>query len=126
MQQVSRRGSNAVELALVLPVLLALMTGVMDYGWILLHQHLAGDAAAAGVRAGGVAQEDEDASALAMSATNDRWDAFALPTDVQVTVTEAASRIEVEVRVPNVRLVGFVPAPGELVVVRSRVIESAL
>ena len=35
----SRRGAQALEFALVLPVLLALLTGVIDYGFYFFQQH---------------------------------------------------------------------------------------
>lgn len=109
-----------------MPVLLALLTGVIDYAWVVLHQHLAADAAATGVRAGAVAAEGDDAASVARSATSARWAGFGLQTEVQVVASEAADRIEVEVTVPDVRLVGLVPSPSALVIVRSRVVEDAL
>ena len=71
-----RRGNHAVELALILPIFLALLTGVFDYGWLMLHRQLAADAAQTGARAGAMAGEEEDADMVAAAAAAQRWSAL--------------------------------------------------
>lgn len=119
----SRRGSHAVEFAIVLPILLSILSGIFDYGWIMLHRHLAADAADVGARAGAIATDEEDATALAEAAANARWDAMQLPSEATVDVRTSGDRIEVELQFGDVRLLKLAPGPNRLVVVRSRLLE---
>ena len=48
---VRRRGAATVEMALVLPLLLALTFGLIEYGWLFLKAEEMGSAARAGARA---------------------------------------------------------------------------
>lgn len=50
-----RRGTVLVEAALVLPLLLLLLFGVIEYGWVMLQQHHITQAARHGARVGVVA-----------------------------------------------------------------------
>lgn len=47
-----RRGANAVEFALIMPLLVTLLGGVVDYGWFFWREALATNALREGVRAG--------------------------------------------------------------------------
>ncbi|MEO0599964.1 MAG: TadE/TadG family type IV pilus assembly protein [Myxococcota bacterium] len=121
----SERGSHAAELAIVMPILLALLSGIFDYGWIMLNRHIAADAADAGARAGAAAGEDDDAVALAEAAASARWATLRLPAEPEIEARETAERIEVELRLPDVRPVQLIPGPPGLVVVRSRSLEAS-
>ncbi|MEN0063994.1 MAG: TadE/TadG family type IV pilus assembly protein [Myxococcota bacterium] len=118
-----RRGSHTIELALVLPVLLALLTGVFDYGWVILHRNLAADAADTGARAGAMASSEQDAVALAEAAAAERWVALRLPTSPTIAARTVGDRIEVAFTLADVRPVRLVPGPEALTVVRSRRLE---
>lgn len=56
----SRRGSQAVEFALILPVMMALTSGIIDYGWFYSQQLQVVSAARDGAR--GASQLDSAAS----------------------------------------------------------------
>lgn len=49
-----RRGANAIEFALILPVYCALMSGIFDYGWMFYHKSAMDSAVAYGCRQGSV------------------------------------------------------------------------
>lgn len=49
-----RRGANAIEFALILPVYCALMSGIFDYGWMFYYKSAMDSAVAYGCRQGSV------------------------------------------------------------------------
>lgn len=59
----ARRGSDAVEFALLLPVMIALTAGLVDYAWFYNQQLAVIDAARAGGRAGAATAHDATNSA---------------------------------------------------------------
>ena len=118
-----RRGSQAVEMALVFPVLLAIVSGVLDYGWLALHEHLAADAAAVGARAGASAVEGEDPIVVATEASTERWRELGLSARPEIEARIGGGRIEVELTFGDLRPVGLVPGPNTLSAVRSRTVE---
>ena len=52
MRRESRRGSQAIEFALIFPVFIALVFGGLDYSWYVLQRYTAMDVVAGGCRAG--------------------------------------------------------------------------
>ncbi len=48
----AQRGSYALEFALCLPIWIAVMGGIMDFGWLLMHQAALDQSANIGCRAG--------------------------------------------------------------------------
>ncbi len=63
-----RRGASSIEFALVLPVFLALLAGVLDYGWYLFQQAGLDAATQAGCRAGALVDPGEDGMDLGAAA----------------------------------------------------------
>ncbi len=51
-KQYGRRGTAAVEAALILPLLMLLLLGVIEYGWIYLKSEQIANAARHGARVG--------------------------------------------------------------------------
>lgn len=49
-----RRGANAVEFALILPIYCAIMSGIFDYGWMFYYKSAMDSAVAYGCRQGSV------------------------------------------------------------------------
>ena len=111
-------------MALVMPVLVGLMTGVIDWGWVMFHRHLGADAAAVGVRAGASADGDDDPVAVAEAAAKQRWSDLGLGAIPEIEARTGSGRIEVEVRFGDLRPVGLVPGPTQTAMVQSRRLEA--
>src|SRR5687767_1529350 len=58
-----QRGAAAVEFALVLPLLMALVLGAIDFGYYFFVDQIVTNAAREGARAGTLHEEDDDDSA---------------------------------------------------------------
>jgi Flp pilus assembly protein TadG len=56
----SRKGASALEFALCLPVVITLLTGILDWGSYLSAMHEAQSAAREGARLGAATRQDED------------------------------------------------------------------
>jgi hypothetical protein len=63
------RGASALEFALVLPVLLLILFGTIEYGWYLTCQFVLNHAVAEGARAGVASLEWEDEDPVATART---------------------------------------------------------
>ena len=63
--QRARKGQAVVEFALTLPLLLVLMCGILDFGWIYVNQYKVEDAAFQGARYGSIYVESQTEAALA-------------------------------------------------------------
>ena len=82
-----RRGSNAVEFALILPSLMFLLGVTVDYGWYFHNQIELTNSAAVGAHAGAaVFAEGGDPVSAARAVTLDAWTATGLPNTPTVTV----------------------------------------
>ncbi|MEQ1568107.1 MAG: TadE/TadG family type IV pilus assembly protein [Myxococcota bacterium] len=55
----SRRGANAIEFALVAPILVAILSGLMDYGWYFWRESLVLNGMREASRAGGMQHPGE-------------------------------------------------------------------
>lgn len=114
-----RRGANAVEFALILPVLLALLTGIMDYGWVYLLQHVATTAAREGAREGAVTPQDQGPEARATTAATAAWTRFSLPGAPTVVAFQydppgAPPVMVTRVRIDTASLIGLVIGPNRV------------
>lgn len=67
----AQRGAAAVEFALVLPILLLLVFGIIGYGYMLSFRQSISQAAAEGARAAAVSQTDADRVTKARAAVNE-------------------------------------------------------
>jgi hypothetical protein len=112
----TRRGANAVEFALVLPVLLTFLFGVIDLGWAYTLRHAASSAAAAGARAGALTSQEGDPNGRAVAAAQARWDELDLPAVPTIVAFRqgAPQSLVVRVEVPLQELVGLVVGPEEI------------
>ncbi|HWJ08011.1 MAG TPA: TadE/TadG family type IV pilus assembly protein [Nocardioides sp.] len=70
------RGAAALEFALIVPILLLLVFGIISYGYMLSFRQAISQAAAEGARAAAVAQRDADQVPDAMAAMNDALDSY--------------------------------------------------
>jgi Flp pilus assembly protein TadG len=70
------RGAAAVEFALIMPLLLLLVFGIISFGYMLSFRQAISQAAAEGARAAAVAQRDADQVPDAISAMNDALESY--------------------------------------------------
>lgn len=116
----ARRGSQALEFALVLPVMMALVSGVADYGWFFHQQSTVNTIARDATRRGslGTAQAAAaTAQSSGCSALNGARLATGLAADCGQVVTAVTGAspdavLSVTVSVPFRPLVGLVPLPA--------------
>ncbi|MCA9495188.1 MAG: pilus assembly protein [Myxococcales bacterium] len=119
----TRRGGNAIEFGLLFPLLFALMTGIMDLGYLEMVRFVADSAAREGARIGSMTGDN----ALASDAALTEWEGFSLPTDAPTIVAYQTGDPLVEVvrvQVDLTMLVGFVLGPQTVEVVATRRVES--
>ena len=126
MRSLRRRGANAIEFALILPPLLALLTGIMDYGWLYMVRTVATTAAREGAREGAFTPQDSDPDNAAAVAASASWDTFGLPVAAPTFVAFRSGVPElmvVRINVTSASLVGFVVGPDSFEVVAAQPME---
>ena len=67
MRRQKRRGSHAVEFALIFPVFVAFVFGGIDYFWYLLQRYELADAVVTGCRTGAIAGESPYVDAIGIA-----------------------------------------------------------
>lgn len=82
-----RRGSEAIEFALTVPVLLLLVSGIVDFGWYFWQQRELIDAVRQGARVGSVTPRDQDAAARAVAAAQQTLADAGVPFTADVTAS---------------------------------------
>lgn len=120
----NRRGANAIEFALVAPVLMAMMLGVVDYGWYFFRESLVTNALRTAVRSGSILDPADGDGTGECTPCSDRTAAVAVDSlgDLGITVTAAevtpaisnlagTCAVELSVTIPHDPLVGFIPVP---------------
>jgi Flp pilus assembly protein TadG len=112
--------AQAVEFALILPVMMAISSGIVDYGWYFSQDLALIDASRSGVRAGVTADpEVDDYCDLAVDATRDALTLAGLD-GTAATVTAATTgsgddrTLTVTVSLPYGAPFGLVPVPPNL------------
>jgi Flp pilus assembly protein TadG len=65
IQRRDRRGSEAIEMALIMPVYVLILMAMMDISWVFFHQTALDASANIGCRAGALVDPGEDDSNLA-------------------------------------------------------------
>lgn len=112
----NRRGSQAVEFALVLPILVSLVSGVIDLGTYLSRTDALIQAAADGARAG--AADGDDPTGTAKSVAEEAWASTGLPGTPTFETTEVGSAplrmVRVAVNMPFEPWFGLVPTPSNV------------
>jgi len=114
-----QRGANVIEFALTLPFFLALLLGVLDYGWIYASQSGIDAAVALGCREG--AMRDSLHHSPKTTASNEITKRAAPWCDGKACVIAVSDKwsvpdraLECTVDLPFSGLTGFVPAPSML------------
>lgn len=93
----NKKGVSSVEFALVLPVLLLILFGIVEYGWIMTSQIVLTNAVSAGARAGIKADEGEEADDARAITKSTFWMGILADEDITVTIADSPRRIEVKV-----------------------------
>jgi Flp pilus assembly protein TadG len=111
-------GVSAVEFGLILPVLIILLLGLMDYGYIFFVQLNLGNAAREGVRRGVVQDDFTQATTVAGTTAGQYLSSMANITTATVDTTnslEGVGRVQVDIHLNNFKpLIGLVPTPNSL------------
>ena len=118
----SRRGANAIEFALVLPVMVALMGGIIEYGWYF-HREVVLEGVVQDVTRVAATTPTTDQRSPQKVAEDElvaRLDALGyegpVNLSVQVTGHYPDARLDVGVALPNESLLGFTSyVPKQLV-----------
>ncbi len=115
----ARSGNTVIEFALALPVLLAVLAGVVDYGWYFLQRAAFLNAAKDAVRIGVASPEQQDPTTLAtehaqgiLDASGHDFDDATLDTDI--VDLDGTLALTVRVSRPFEPLAGLVPAPEQV------------
>lgn len=115
------RGAAIVEMALVLPLLLALLMGILVYGQYFMLAHSVQQAANDGARASIIGLDAADRSAVALRAVDRSLQAVGGTHNVAVSETAEAITVAVAFTVPQDSLLrsSFVPSPGHIIRARA-------
>ena len=117
----THRGAAMVEMAIVLVLLLSLLFGVIEFGWILFKMGQINQAARHGARTAVRPAADEDEVAAAVDAIMNSSSLSRARTNYRLTVypstaVEVGEPVEVYVELDysTIKLIGFVPTPAVL------------
>ncbi len=120
-----RRGAQAVEFAMLAPVLVMLTGGVVDYSWYFSERQTVIAAARDGARAGAIVDSEYDGTpcSVAAASTQEALTAsgLALDADGEISVRTVSLgggdlAIEVEIDIAYTALMGLIPTPDRQVV----------
>lgn len=114
-----RRGANAIEFALTFPIAVAVLAGIIDYGWLFFQQEAIESATREGARRGSVSIRAENPVPRAELATRQALDRNGInpeTADVRASLEGLwpDERITVDTTVPFTPLFGIVPVPVQL------------
>lgn len=113
----SDRGAAAVEFAIVLPVLVVILFGVIEYGRIFFIQNTITNAARVGVRVNAVDYGAGMSAAAARTDAQTKAASAAVGVAVSANVTACASGATTTATITytgNISLTGFLPMPQQL------------
>jgi Flp pilus assembly protein TadG len=109
-------GVSALEFGLVLPILMMILLGIIDYGHVFFVHLTMTNAAREGAREG-VTRHAEDAQSAAVAAATNYLASAGIMTAavVATTPTDSTPTVQVTVTVnPYTPLIGFVKTPDQL------------
>ena len=131
MTRSNRRGAAAIEFALVLPIMIALAFGIIEYGWVFFQQANLQSAVREGARMGitVATTASPDPVATAITRTNAVLDAYNVPSGgrtINATFNGASPQmlLVVTATVNYSDIVGLVPAPPTLSAQMSMLLEA--
>ena len=112
----NEKGTSAIEFVLILPILLPILFGIIEYGWVMKTQIELNNAASEGARAVVKEEDAENPSYVAMAAMHEVLGPgmqifFNIRTHTTVTTDADPSRVEVAITGwPYEPLTGFLPS----------------
>lgn len=125
-----QRGAAAVEFALILPVLLSVVFGILEYGWIFYQQFNLASAVRNGLRQGVTISQTvtpDPRETSRQKALADLQTMGIAPASVTVTATYAGSvptrTMTLTASMTYHKLIGFVPTPSHLVYAMTMMLE---
>lgn len=89
----AERGAAAVEFALIMPILLVLVFGIISYGYMLSFRQSISQAAAEGARAAAVAQQSSNQVADATRAMNEALNSYGVSCGTNGTLTHGGDNV---------------------------------
>lgn len=110
----NRRGANAVEFALVMPVFLALIAGIVDYGWYFHTLNQLTTAVRDGARTAAVTPVADDPVQAGSAVVSERLVAAGVGSpEVEVALGDAPPNrsVTVTATLPWAPLIGLLPTP---------------
>ena len=116
-----RRGAAAVEFALVLPLLVTVLFGVIEYGWVFYQNFNVASSVRDGLRVGVTVAlaASPDPKASAIKKTQDLLTGVGInPASVTINATYNGSppskTLTLSASMPYKAIIGFVPAPSTI------------
>ena len=122
-QKIRYKGTATVEAALIFPLLLVLVFGVIEYGWMFLKAHQITNAARSGcriaIRPYATTQDVIDKVTALMATAGITGETVTTnPTDITLENVGVGGTVEVEITVPWVNMaiinLSFLPKPTNL------------
>lgn len=108
----SRPGQALVEFALVLPVLLALLTGIIDVGFLFHHQLLLTNAAREGARMGTLGQDASQVQGAVLAyLSQSGYAPLPVGSKINVDLTGDMASVTIDSDVPVIFSVSGPPVP---------------
>ncbi len=121
MSRAARRGASAVEFALTLPILLALASAVVDYGWYLSQSINVLNSTREGLRVGAMVPYDDGPDAEAETWTTSLLKSYGIDCEaLSCNISAAVGTVDgydamtLTVDIPYTAPVGVVPVPVSL------------
>jgi len=116
----SRRGSNAIEFALTLPVFVILLSGMIDFSWYFFSGWRVSSAVREGIRVASVTPVADDPVERAETAVTNAGIAYSITWDsgfptAAIVGTAPDRGIEVEAQASVTALIGLIPFLPEAV-----------
>ena len=116
-----RRGSSAIEFALILPVIMVIMAGILEYGWYLFQLSSVVHAVRDGTRIGVTVPIEEGPEAIAAAHARSVLEGLGVPCSGGSCVVEATLQpagdvtvMRLDIEVPYEPVVGLLPHPSHL------------
>ena len=125
---IQRRGANAVEFALTLPVFIFFMTGVFDYGYLMMSKAVLDAAVSEGIREGAISDPGlvPDIEVIAENRAQENAAVLCGGSCTFVCTDSGTSpnrQLTCTGTWPTTPLVGFVPFPAQLTTTSRQLLE---